>query len=254
MTWWRRLLRRGALESQLDAELRDHLDRQTADFVASGLTEAEARRRARLELGGVESIKEECRDARGTRWLEETVVDLRYALRLLRKSPAFSGVAVLSLALGIGANIAVVSLVDAVLLKTLPVRSPGDLVLLGERSPQREVLSWSRSQFREFGGSPSLAGLCAFRPQMEFSIAGSDAAEIVAGQLVSGNCFDVVGVRTAIGRTMTPEDDDGGAAGRRDRLRLLAAALWRGSGRARTHDSPEGARVHHRRRHISRTS
>jgi predicted permease len=208
MTWWRRLLHGRALESQLDAELRDHLDQLTADLVASGLTQADARRRALLEFGGVESIKEECRDARGTRWLDDIAGDVRYALRLLRKSRAFSAVAVLSLALGIGANIAVISLADAVLLKTLPVHSAGDLVLLGERSPEREVLSWSRAQFRDFSGSRVLAGLCAFRPQMDFGIVGPAAAEIVPGQLVSGNCFDVVGVRTAIGRTLTLEDDE----------------------------------------------
>jgi predicted permease len=211
MTWWRRLLRRGALESQLDAEVRDHLDRLTADLVASGLAQSDARRQALLEFGGVETMKEECRDARGTRWLEETVADVRYALRLLRKSPTFSVVAVLSLALGIGANVAVMSLVDAVLLKTLPVRSPGDLVLLGERSPERETLSWSRSQFRDLGGSQLLSGLCAFRPQLDFSIAGPATAELVPGQLVSANCFDVVGVRTEIGRTLTPEDDEAAA-------------------------------------------
>ena len=148
----------------------------------------------------MESVKEECRDARGTRWLDETVADIRYALRLLRKSPAFSAVAVLSLALALGANLAVLSLVDAVLLKPLPVRSPGDLVLLGERSPERETLSWSREQFRVLGGSQMLTGLCAFRPQLEFGIAGPAAAELVPGQLVSGNCFDVIGLRTALGR------------------------------------------------------
>jgi predicted permease len=208
MTWWHRLFRRGMLESHLDAELRDHLDRQTADFVASGLTEREARRQALRLFGGVEAIKEECRDARGTRWLHDAVADVRYSLRLCRKSPAFSAVAVLSLALGIGANVAVVSLVDAVLLKTLPVRSPGDLVLLAERSPERQVLSWSRTQLRELSASQMLTGLCAFRPQIDFSIAGAATAELVPGQLVSGNCFDVVGIRTAIGRTLTPEDEE----------------------------------------------
>src|SRR4029453_5889763 len=208
MTLWRRLLRRGRLESQLDAELRDHLDQLTRDLIASGMTEADARRQALVEFGGVESIKEACRDARGTQWFHETVADARYAVRLLRKSPAFSVVAVLSLALSIGANLAVLSLVDAVLLKTLPVRSPGDLVLLGERSPEREILSWSREQFRVLGGSQMLTGLCAFRPQLVFGIAGPAAVELVPGQLVSGTCFDVLGLRTALGRGLIPEDDE----------------------------------------------
>jgi hypothetical protein len=85
MKWWRRLLQRDRVERQLDAELRDHFDRLVADYVRSGITEAEARRRARLEFGGIEQVKEHCRDARGTRWVDELVQDLRYGVRLLRR-------------------------------------------------------------------------------------------------------------------------------------------------------------------------
>jgi predicted permease len=212
MTWWQRLFRREALESQLDAELRDHVDRHTADLVASGLTEDEARRQALLEFGGVEGIKEACRDARGTRWLEDAVTDVRYALRLLRRAPGFATVAILSLALGLGANIAVGSLLDAVVLKTLPVRAPHDLVLLGERAPDRQTFSWSRTQFRDLGTSATLSGLCAFRPQMEFSVSGPTGVDVVKGQLFSSQCFEVIGVRAALGRTLTPADDQAGDA------------------------------------------
>ena len=124
MSWWRRLLQRGRAERQLEAELRDHLERLTEQYRRSGLSDRDARRRARLEFGGLEQVKEDCRDARGTRWLEEIAQDLRYGLRLLRQSPAFTLVAVASLALGIGANSAIFALVDGVLLKTLPVREP----------------------------------------------------------------------------------------------------------------------------------
>ena len=102
MSWWFRLLQRGRLEGELDRELRDHVERQVADHVRAGLSENEARRRARLAFGGLDQIKETCRDARGTRWLEETWQDLRFAGRLLVKEPWLAAGAVLALGLGLG--------------------------------------------------------------------------------------------------------------------------------------------------------
>src|SRR5258708_37636006 len=212
MTWWRRLLGRGALEAELDAELRDHIERLVADHIAAGLSPSEARRSAALAFGGVESIREACRDVRGTRWLEDAGADVRYALRLLGKSPAFGVVALVSLALGIGANIVVASLVDAVILRTLPVAAPEALVVFAERLPDREVLSWSRAQVRDLGSSDALAGFCAFRPRIDFTIAGPSGVDLVPGQMVSGHCFDVIGVHAALGRTLTPEDENAGEA------------------------------------------
>src|SRR4051812_7357937 len=104
MTWWQRLTRRRAMEAQLDAEVRDHIERQTDELIAAGVDAREARRRAVLVFGAVESIKEDCRDARGTRWLEDLGADIRYGIRVLRNSPAFTLVAICSLSLGIGAN------------------------------------------------------------------------------------------------------------------------------------------------------
>ena len=130
MTWLGRLLRRRRLEKELDAELRDHLERQVADYVKAGMAEAEGRRRALVEFGGFERAKEYCRDARGTRYLDDLAQDLHYGSRVLRRSPGFTLVAIASLALGIGANTAVFTLVDSLILRSLPVRDPGHLVRL----------------------------------------------------------------------------------------------------------------------------
>ena len=130
MSWLRRLVSRRRLERQLDAELADHLERFVVDLVDRGVPEAEARRRARLTFGGVDQVKEQCRDARGTRWIDEITQDLRYGLRLLREHRGFTAVAVLSLALGIGANTAIFSIVDRLLLRALPVAAPERLAIV----------------------------------------------------------------------------------------------------------------------------
>lgn len=104
MTWLRRLFNRDRLGSQLDAELRDHFDRLVSDFIAQGRSPHEARRLARLQFGGMDQVKEACRDERGTRWVEEVGQDIRYGVRGFRRQPGFTAVAILTLALGAGAN------------------------------------------------------------------------------------------------------------------------------------------------------
>src|SRR5213082_3099453 len=126
----RSLFRWAQADREVDDELRDHLDLKTEQYVAQGMTQEEAHRRARIDLGGIEQTKEKCRDARGVNWIQDFVQDLRFGLRVLRKSPGFTAAVVLTLALGIGATTAIFTLIDAVMLKLLLVPNPQQLVLL----------------------------------------------------------------------------------------------------------------------------
>ena len=148
--WMQALLRRGKAEGELDEELRFHLERQVEKYVQSGLSQEQAKRRARLEFGGVELAKEECRDARGVRLLEVFWQDVRYGVRLLCKSPGFTAVAVLTLALGIGANTAIFSLLNGLMLRNLPVPHAEQLVRFGAHGPDDEFTALSLPMFQEF--------------------------------------------------------------------------------------------------------
>jgi len=217
--WWRRLLQRARVERQLDAELRDHFERLVAHHEREGASGEEAHRLARIEFGGIDQAKEQCRDVRGTRWVDDTFQDLRYGVRLLRQSPSFTIVAIASLALGIGANSAVFTLVDRVLLRTLPVREPDRLVLLNG-APGTNPL-WEQIRDRQALFS---AGALAWSDE-RFDLSQGGPTEFVEGVWASGGFFDVLGVPAILGRTFTPADDrrDGGPDGP---VAVISYSFW----------------------------
>ena len=207
----RSLFRRAQADQELDDELRDHLERKTEEYVAKGMAREEARRRARLDLGGVEQTKEKCRDARRVYWIQDLIQDVRYGLRQLRRSPGFAIVAVLSLALGIGGNTAIFTLLDQVLLQGLPVKNPQELVQLSWRG-ERNASSMGTGTvsypfYRDIRDRNQVFAGVICRFPLTLSVAHSGETERVEGELVSGNYFDVLGVPAALGRTFTAADD-----------------------------------------------
>jgi predicted permease len=204
----RALLGRGCMEREMNSELQFHLDARVEDLIVSGLDRAAAQVQARRELGDPLRWKEQGREARGLRLVDQLGADLRYGLRWLRRSPAFAAAAVLSIALGIGANTAIFSLVNAVLLRLLPVDDPHSLVLL-TRSDDRTRLgsSFPYPFYRQLQDSQTVLDSVICRAGMSPNVEAGGPAERVSGELVSGNYFEVLGVRPHLGRLFVPEDN-----------------------------------------------
>jgi predicted permease len=211
MVWTRRLwlrfetlFHRGRIAHELDDEIQFHLDQQIAENIAAGMSGEEATQRARIEFGGIELAKEECRDARGVRLLETVWLDTRYGLRTLRKSPSFTTVAVLTLALGIGANTVVFSVVNALVLRPLPVERPNELVFLenarygpGQSFPNYQDLR---------DGNHTFAGLVGYR-LAPMEIETDSGPQRIWGYLATGNYFHVLGVHAILGRFFNQSED-----------------------------------------------
>ncbi len=208
---WRRtlmLLRLRQFRADIDEELRSHLAMKKADLLDAGVEENEAGYAAQVKLGNMALLREKSADAWGWTALEALLQDLRYTVRILRKSPIFTGTAMLTLALGIGANTAIFSLINAVMLRTIPVRDPGRLVEIARywAGHQRSTLSYPLySFFRD--RSHSFAGILAQSSPAKQEIDIGGAPETVETQMVSGSYYGVLGVAAAVGHTFTPDYD-----------------------------------------------
>jgi hypothetical protein len=203
------ILHRQKLESDLDAELRGHIDALTEENIRRGMNENEARHAARREFGGVEQLKECYRNQRGLPFLETLAQDLRYALRMLVKSPGFTAVTILTLALGIGANTGLFSLVNSVLLANLAVRNPQELVVIkytDSRSEQAQE-DFSYPMYRAIRDKNTVFANVLTRSGVNFNASYGGQSERAVGELVSGNYFETLGVQPFLGRLIGPEDD-----------------------------------------------
>ena len=222
----RSLFRRAQADQELDDELRDHLERATEQYIAKGMAPGEALRRARLDLGGIEQTKEKCRDARRVNWIQDFSQDLQFGLRMLRKNPGFTAIAVLTLTLGIGATVSIFSVVDAVLLRSLPYADASRLVSLYE---DRSSTGFHKRQF-----TPANFADCKLQKSVFSDVAAVDAdrfynltgngeqPERLSAEGVTHNLFSILGVRPLLGRVFLPEEDTPGS----EHVVLLSHRLW----------------------------
>lgn len=208
----------------MDAELHSHIESYAEDLVRGGAPQEEAMRRARLEFGGVERAKEECRDATGVSFVESVAQDIRFGFRMLRKSPGFTVVAVLTLALGIGPNTAIFSFVYGVLLAPLPYHDASRLVVLNETTPRVGNVSTSYPNFLDWRDQNRSFSQMAYIEQMSFNLAGAGVTqpENINGDSVSPNFLSMMGVRPFIGRDFDASEEKSGS----QRVLLLSYQLW----------------------------
>ena len=210
-SWLRATLRRSRMESEMDAELRFHLEAYAEDLVRGGVALQEAQRRARIEFGGIERVKEEGREARGADLIESVMQDIRYGLRMLQKNPGFSAVAVLTLALGIGANTAMFSVINAVLLRPLPYPDSNRLmfVFLGDATRGPERSSYGTADYLAARDSQKsfshFAGISLGENSLTYT--GGSEPQKVRGTPATSDFFAALGVEPLLGRTFDPASD-----------------------------------------------
>ncbi len=232
MRWWYALkdrlwtlFRRGAEERALREEMRFHLEMEERKLRAKGMSAGEARRRARIAFGGEERMKERARGERGTRWLDETLADLRYALRGLRRSPGFALVAVSTLSVGIGATTAMYTLVDGVLLRPLPYPASERIIALWERTQEGDPLLASYLNFADWrAGSPEWSAMAAYVPTRGAAVLTPNGAVRARITAVSADFFEVGGVAPLLGRVPTPDEHAPGGPP----VAVVSRSFWEG--------------------------
>lgn len=212
MRWWRRLLRRDALELELDAELRYHFDRRVDDLVGEGMSAEAARCAARLEFGGLDQVKEMCRDARGTRWLEDLLGDGRYALRLLRRDRGFAAVAIGALGLGIAVNNTQFTIVEAYCLRGVPIERPDRVAFVGTRDRGHGDGAISYPDFADLRRAATTLDQMAAAGTASVALGDANqAADSATAAFVSVSALRLFGRQPAIGRDFREQDARPGA-------------------------------------------
>ena len=220
------LLRRERVESDTDEELRAHVQNRADDLLRLGLDRAEAQRRARIEFGGHEKFKEECREALGTRFLYALLQDLRFGLRMLRKSPGFTTVAILTLALGIGANTATFSLLNGLVLRNLPVPHAEQLVRFGAHDPGDDYAALSLPMFQEFSRSQKVfSGTFAWWGDIVLNVETEGTLSRADVWTVDGNFYPELGAWPQIGRLFSSEEENLSAAAA-SQVAVVSYGFW----------------------------
>ncbi|MGA2846909.1 MAG: ABC transporter permease [Candidatus Acidiferrales bacterium] len=211
-------------DRELDDEVHSYVDLLAEEKMRQGMNLEEARRTARIELGGIEQVKEQVREVRSGAWLDSLLQDLRYGARMLRKSPGFTAVAILTLALGIGANTAIFSIVYGVLLAPLPYHDASRLVVLNETTPRVGTVSVSYPNFIDWRAQSRSFSQMAYIEEMSFNLAGASVSrpENIQGDSVSPNFLSMIGVHPFLGRDFEPAEEKSGT----QRVLLLGYQLW----------------------------
>ena len=236
---FRAVFRRADVEHELDEELRFHLDRQIDGYVAGGLSRPAAARRARLDFGGVDQVKEDCRDARGVAALETVLQDLRYGVRMLQRAPVFSVTAVVTIALSTAALTTVFTLANTLFFRRLPVERPDELVAVaatrGQAAPEG-VAVHEADRLRVLGPvsypdylafrdrTTTLAGLAAHYPTAPLFVSANGSVKEINGAVVSANFLPLLGIQPALGRFFHDDED---RVPDRDRVAVLGHDFWR---------------------------